>query len=60
MILNTTQRESFNVATQPLMQWLRENCHPHVVVIVEPTRAELTEGVYMSFSKQGEEKETGA
>lgn len=35
---------SFKEAAAPLVKWLCENCHPHVYVIVKPTRAELVEG----------------
>jgi hypothetical protein len=51
MVLNTEQRESFDVAARPLIKWLCENCHPHVIAIVEPTRVELTEGVYFTLIK---------
>ena len=45
MILNLDQQKDFETAARPLIKWLNENCHPHVVAIVEPGRAELTEGV---------------
>ena len=32
-------------AARPLIQWLCENFHPHVTVIVTPTSAELVEGI---------------
>ena len=45
MVMNEAQRAEFEVLTRPLMKWLNENCHPHVTAIVEPTCAELQEGV---------------
>ena len=44
MILNKEQREEFEKAVRPLMAFLGENCHPHVTVIVDNSRAELLEG----------------
>ena len=45
MTLTDEQRKSFEEAARPLIKWLCENCHPHVTVIVEPSSAELKEGV---------------
>lgn len=45
MIITKEQREKFEDAAKPLIKWLNENCHPHVTVLVEPTGAELVEGV---------------
>ena len=46
MILTEKQRKEFEEAARPLIKWLNENCHSHVVAIVEPDRAQLTEGIY--------------
>ena len=46
MILNEQQRIEFEKVSRPLIKWLNENCHPHVIALIEPGRAELTEGVY--------------
>ena len=46
MILTKQQQKEFETAARPLIKWLNENCHPHVIAIVEPERVELTEGVY--------------
>ena len=35
---------AFREAAMPLMQWLADNRHPHVTVIVDSERAELLEG----------------
>lgn len=45
MMLNEQQRREFEEVTRPVIKWLNDNCHPHVSVTVEPTRAELLEGV---------------
>ena len=45
MILNEQERNEFEVVARPVMEWLNKNCHPHVVVIVGPTSAELSEGI---------------
>ena len=46
MIITEQQRESFEAVTRPVIEWLNANCHPHVTVIIETSRAELHEGVY--------------
>lgn len=38
------QKKDFEAVTRPVIEWLNKNCHPHVTVVVEPTRAELFEG----------------
>lgn len=47
MILTAEQRESLELAAEPLMAWLLEHGHPHTMVIVESDRAELLEGLAM-------------
>ena len=45
MILDKQQQKGFEAAVQPLIKWLNENCHPYVVAIITPSRAELHEGI---------------
>lgn len=45
MILNKKQQNKFEALTRPIMKWLNDNCHPHVLVIVTPANAELVESV---------------
>lgn len=45
MILNEDQKKSLEEAAKPLMKWLCENCHPHVTVVCDGVRFELSEGV---------------
>lgn len=45
MIMTSKQREEFESLSRPLIKFLNDNCHPHVLVIVTPTKAELTESV---------------
>lgn len=42
--MTPAEREAFNEAARPLIQWLCENVHPHHTVVVTPTGAELLEG----------------
>jgi hypothetical protein len=45
MIITEKQRKEFEELARP-RRFLNDNCHPHVQVIITPTSAELTEGVY--------------
>ena len=39
------QKEEFERIVRPLIKFLNDNCHPHVVVVVDNCHAELSEGV---------------
>ena len=41
MTLTEQQRKEFEAVTRPVIEWLNNNCHPHVSAVIEPTRAEL-------------------
>ena len=43
--MNSEKQKSFKVASVPLIEWLRENVHPHHIAIVTQNDAELLEGV---------------
>ena len=45
MILTEEQREKFREAVKPLVEFLNNNCHPHVRVIIDDSTAELVEGI---------------
>jgi len=45
MILTEEQRKSFEAASEQLMAWLSDNCHPHTTVILDYGSAELVEGI---------------
>ena len=45
MIFDGKQREEFEKACKPLIKFLNDNCHPHITVVVDCIRAELSEGV---------------
>ncbi len=45
MILTKDQQKAFEDVTRPIIEWMNNNCHPHVTVIICTTRAELLEGV---------------
>lgn len=42
-----TKADGFAEAAKPLMDYLRDNCHPHMRVIVDSENAELLEGQKM-------------
>lgn len=42
--MNEQQINEFEAVTRPVIEWLNNNLHPHVTVIIDPTRAELCEG----------------
>jgi hypothetical protein len=45
MKLTEQQCKEFESITRPVIKWLNDNCHPHVTAVIDPTRAELLEGV---------------
>jgi len=45
MITNIEQQQELEKLARPIMQFLNENFHPHVTVIITPTSAELLEGL---------------
>jgi len=50
MTLSDEKHAEFSKAAEPLMAWLRDNAHPHVVVVVTADSAELFEGVARHIS----------
>lgn len=44
-VITDEKKKEFQEAAKPLIKWLCENGHPHMTIIVEPTGAELVEGV---------------
>lgn len=49
MVLTDEKQAEFEAVAKPVVLWLKENCHPHVVVVVDNIHAALHEGV-VSFS----------
>lgn len=45
MVLDQTQRESFEQVVKPVIEWLNNNAHPHASVVIDSGHAELLEGV---------------
>jgi len=45
MTLTEQQHKDFEAITRPVIEWLNNNCHPHVSALIDPTGAELLEGV---------------
>lgn len=50
------KREDLIKLTTPLIQWLNQNYHPHVKLIIEPNGFELVEG-QIAFMQLPEEIE---
>ena len=42
------QREDFVKCSGPLIQFMKKNCHPYAVVLVDDEHAELMEGIVSS------------
>jgi hypothetical protein len=45
MILTKEQLVQLRLAALPLMQWINDNCHPHVSAILDSEHIELLEGL---------------
>lgn len=50
--MNDTDIQAFRQAALPLMEWLRDNMHPHTTVIVDSDRAELVEGLAIARRRE--------
>jgi len=50
--MNDTDIQAFRQAALPLMEWLRNNMHPHATVIVDSDRAELVEGLAIARRRE--------
>ena len=50
-MLNASQQDELEILSRPLIKWLNDNCHPHIKVIVDSSRAELVEGIF-TFRKE--------
>lgn len=40
----SVKRKSFEDVVKPVMKWLNDNCHPHMIAVIDPTNAQLFEG----------------
>ena len=58
MIISEPKRKEFNALMEPVMQWLRDNCHPHCHITVDSERAELSEGICATVREKHEETAT--
>jgi len=45
MKLTETQQTELEKLVKALQEWMNENCHPHVVAIVDSENMELMEGI---------------
>lgn len=44
-MMNTKQREEFNVLADAMIKFLNDNGHPHMSIIIDTSRAEVVEGI---------------
>lgn len=51
MIMTEQQRLEFESITRPVIEWVNNNCHPHVTVIIDSTSSELSEGITVYTTK---------
>lgn len=42
-MMTKEQIEEFEKTAKPMVKWLNENMHPHVMVVITPVGAELLE-----------------
>ena len=47
--------ETLREAALPLMQWINDNCHPHVAAIIDSEHIELVEGLATARREPREE-----
>lgn len=45
MKLTEEQRKEFEKVTRPVIAFLNDNCYPHTHIVIDTSRAELSEGV---------------
>jgi hypothetical protein len=55
MTLTEKQLTELRTAAMPLMQWLNDNCHPHVAAIIDSEHIELVEGLATARREPREE-----
>lgn len=41
----TERQEEFEALSRRLIEWLNKNAHPHAMIIIDQTSAEIVEGV---------------
>lgn len=44
--MNKSQQEEFMTLAKPLIKFLNDNLHPHVLIVIDNGRAELLEGLF--------------
>lgn len=49
--MNDQQQNEFEEVTKPVIAWINANFHPHVIVVIDPTSAVLSEGT-LSFTTE--------
>jgi len=52
MMLSGEQKKKFDEIVRPLIKFLNDNCHPHVLVVIDSSSAELFEGLHIYYTKE--------
>lgn len=45
MNITKEQQQELELLVKPLQEWMNNNCHPHVVAVVDSENMELLEGI---------------
>lgn len=43
--MTAQQQQEFEAITRPVIEWLNNNCNPHVTVVIQPDSAVLSDGL---------------
>lgn len=52
MILTKDQQSELLEASKPLIKWLNDNCHPHVIALVDTGSVQITEGICIQHTDE--------
>lgn len=52
MTITKEQAEDMLKAATPLIEWMKNNCHPHCVAVVDLESIHLTEGIASRYVKE--------
>lgn len=58
MIIGEQKQKEFNEKCAPLMDWLADNFHPHVHIVLDSHRAEISEGFCATIRNRDPETRT--
>ena len=49
--MTEAQRDELIALVAPVQKWMGENCHPHMLLMVDSVRANLMEGVLGAYQQ---------